>query len=214
MLERRPDLIAAERRVAAAFNRVGEAKAARLPSITLNASVSAISSDIIELSPDHSNPSGGFGARLLAPIYQGGALVTQVEIRTLEQKEAVADYARMALRALGDVERTLAALENLAAREALLARIVADNERALELASADYEVGTGDLRAVRQREMDVEGVRLDLLAVRSAQLAERVNLHLALGGSFEAPPAPAEAEAGTEAAAGDAAPAEPAESRR
>ena len=49
MLERRPDLIAAEHRVAAAFNRIGEAKAARLPSISLNASVAAFTSEVLQL---------------------------------------------------------------------------------------------------------------------------------------------------------------------
>ena len=56
MLERRPDLIAAERRVAAAFNRVGEAKAARLPTIRLNASVAAMSSDVLQLKDDYRTP--------------------------------------------------------------------------------------------------------------------------------------------------------------
>ena len=49
MLERRPDMVAADRRVAAAFNRVGEAKATRLPRIILNANVAAIESDILQL---------------------------------------------------------------------------------------------------------------------------------------------------------------------
>ena len=187
-LERRPDIVAAERRVAAAFDRVGEAKAARLPRIVLNLSLSALASDVLELKPDFENPSAGFGAKLLAPIYQGGALVTQVEIRTLEQKAAVADYARMALRALGDVEQALAAAENLAARATMLERVVADNQRALDLASTLHRIGKGDQRAVRQQELALESSRLALLAVRNAQLAERVNLHLALGGSFEAPP--------------------------
>ena len=78
MLERRPDVIAAERRVAAAFNRVGEAKAARLPQITLNANFGAFESEVLELKEDFENPSGGLGARLLAPIYQGGALTAKV----------------------------------------------------------------------------------------------------------------------------------------
>jgi multidrug efflux system outer membrane protein len=99
MLERRPDMIAAERRVAMAFNRVGEAKAARLPRVILNANIAAISSDVLELKSDFENPTAGIGARLIAPLYQGGALKTQVTIRTLEQKEAVAQYARQALRA-------------------------------------------------------------------------------------------------------------------
>jgi multidrug efflux system outer membrane protein len=207
LLERRPDLVAAERRVAAAFDRVGEAKAARLPKLVLNAGISAISSEVLQLKPDYDNPSGGAGARLLAPIYQGGALQTQVVIRTLEQKEAVADYARMALRAIGDVEQALAAAENLQARAALLERVVGDNQRALDLATDEHRVGRGDLRAVRRQELAVLGARMTLLDVRAAELAERVNLHLALGGSFEAPVADA-TESGAPAAA-DTLPTEP-----
>jgi len=185
MLERRPDMIAADRRVAAAFNRVGEAKAARLPRIILNANVAAIQSDVLQLKNDFQNPTAGAGARLIAPIYQGGALKTQVEIRTLEQKEAVAQYASLALRSLGDVENAIAAGATLAERDQLLQRTVADNQRALELAQTSYRVGKSDLRAVQQQQLNVYTARLALLRVQSEQLAARVNLHLALGGSFE-----------------------------
>ena len=187
MLERRPDLVAAEQRVAAAFNRVGEAKAAKLPNIVLNANVAAISSEILQLQEDFDNPTGGAGARLVAPIYRGGALTTQVEIRTLEQKEAVADYARTALRALGDVEDGLAASEALGAREVLLKRAVADNTRALELVQETYRVGRADLRAVQQQQLSLQAARQALLRVQSEQLSQRAELHLALGGSFEQP---------------------------
>ena len=187
-LERRPDLIAAERRVAAAFNRVGEAKAAQLPRLSLNANLKAIDSSILALAPDYSNPSSGFGAKLLAPVYQGGSLQAQAEIRTLEQKEATADYARMALRAIGDVENALAAAKTLGEREQLLRATVADNQRALELAETSYRVGQSDLRAVQQQQLNLYAARLALLRVLSEQLAQRVNLHLALGGSFETRP--------------------------
>ena len=190
ILERRPDIVAAERRVAAAFNRVGEAKAARLPSIRLNLSLGVLSSDVLELKDDFENPTLGAGGRLLAPIYQGGALKTQVEIRTLEQKEAVFDYARTALRALGEVEQTLAVEASLATRAELLARVVADDERELELLNHEYRIGQGDLRAVRRQEIEVRKSQLALLAVQAAQLTGRVNLQLALGGSFETPPEP------------------------
>jgi outer membrane protein TolC len=188
MLERRPDMIAAERRVAAAFNRVGEAKAARLPRLILNANVAAIDSDILQLKEDFENPTAGAGARLIAPIYDGGGLKTQVKIRTLEQKEAVAQYARTALRALGDVESALAAGQTLAERETMLRQVLTDHERVLELARTNYRVGSGDLRAVQQQQVTVNSARLALLRVQSEQLAQRINLHLALGGSFEAAP--------------------------
>jgi outer membrane protein, multidrug efflux system len=188
MLERRPDMIAAERRVAAAFNRVGEAKATQLPRIVLNANVAYLQSDILQLKRDFDNPAAGAGAKILAPIYEGGALKTQVRIRTLEQKEAVAQYASMVLRALGDVENALAAGTSLAERDAVLRQAVTDSERALELAQTSYRIGRGDLRTVQQQQLNVYTARLALLRVESEQLSQRVNLHLALGGSFEEQP--------------------------
>jgi outer membrane protein TolC len=186
LLERRPDVIAAERRVAAAFSRVGEAKAAQLPRIGLTASLSTISSDVLVLQ-DRSNPSFGFGANLFAPLYQGGALRAQVEVRDAEQKQAMADYARIAQKSFGEVENALGAEFALRDREALLARTVADNERALELVQVQYRVGSVDLRAVEQRQLALLQVRTTLLRVQTERLAQRVNLYLALGGGFDAP---------------------------
>jgi multidrug efflux system outer membrane protein len=185
MLERRPDMVAAERRVAAAFNRVGEAKAAKLPRVILNANVAVIESEILQLQDDFENPTGGVGANLIAPIYKGGALKTQVRIRTLEQKQAAAEYAQMALRALADVENALASAATLADRESVLSAVVADSEQALSLAQTSYRVGRTDLRSVQQQQLSTYAARLTLLRVQSEQLAQRVNLHLALGGSFQ-----------------------------
>jgi NodT family efflux transporter outer membrane factor (OMF) lipoprotein len=184
MLERRPDVIAAERRVAAAFNRIGEAKAARLPQLSLNASFGAFESDILELREDFDNPTGGLGARLLAPLYQGGALQAQVEIRTLQQKEALADYARVALRAIGEVENAVAANATLAARARLLGEALNEQTLALDLTQTNFRVGRADRRAVEQQRINVSNARMALNSVRTEELAGRVNLHLALGGSF------------------------------
>jgi NodT family efflux transporter outer membrane factor (OMF) lipoprotein len=187
LLERRPDVIAAERRVAAAFSRIGEAKAAQLPRISLTAGASWLSSDVLVLQ-DRSNPGYGFGANLFAPLYQGGALRAQVEVRDAEQKQAMADYARIAQRSFGEVENALGAEFALRDREALLARTIVDNERALQLAQVQYRVGSVDLRAVEQRQLALLQVRTTLLRVQTERLAQRVNLHLALGGGFEPPP--------------------------
>jgi outer membrane protein TolC len=185
LLERRPDVIAAERRVAAAFDRVEEAKAALLPKISLTAGGSSVSSELIVLK-DHSNPVWSLGANLLAPLYQGGALRAQVEIRTAEQKLAVADYARIAQRAFNDVEDALSAEAALRDRDAILLENIKDNQRALDLAHIQYRVGKIDLRVVEQRQLALYGARTSRLQVQSEQLAQRVNLYLALGGSFEA----------------------------
>jgi outer membrane protein, multidrug efflux system len=186
LLERRPDVIAAERRVAAAFSRVGEAKAAQLPRISLTAGLSSISSDVLVLQ-DRSNPGFGFGANLFAPLYQGGALRAQVEVRDAEQKQAMADYARIAQRSFGEVENALGAEFALRDREALLARNIADNQRTLELVQVQYRVGSVDLRAVEQRQLALLSVRTTHLRVQTERLAQRINLHLALGGGFGPP---------------------------
>jgi outer membrane protein, multidrug efflux system len=187
MLERRPDIIAAERRVAAAFNRVGEAKASLLPSIRLNASISALSSDVLQLQEDYSNPSGGAGGTLYFPLYHGGDLQAQIELRTAEQKEAVALYGSQVLRALGDVENALAASQILAQRVAILERVLADQEKALEFDDQAYRVGRQDMRGVQQQRQQVQSARIGYLRARNEELSQRVNLHLVLGGSFAEP---------------------------
>jgi NodT family efflux transporter outer membrane factor (OMF) lipoprotein len=186
LLERRPDVVAAERRVAAAFYRVEEAKAARLPRISLTASVNTISSEVFVLK-DRDNPVWSAGAGLVAPLFLGGQLQSQVEIRTAEQKQAVAEYGRIGARAFGEVENALAAGFTLEQREAILQQAVADNARAVELASIRYRVGSGDLRAVQQQSLALYAARTVLLRVQSERLVQRVNLHLALGGSFTEP---------------------------
>jgi len=189
LLERRPDVVAAERRVAAAFNRIGEAKAARLPSIALTAGVSAISSDLFVLQ-DHDNPVWNIGARLLMPIYRGGALKTQVEIRTAEQKQAIASYASVGLRAFGEVENALASEFAAREREQILTQTLADNQRALAIVQDQYRVGSTDLRFVTQRQLALVSTQAALIRMQAEQRVQRVNVHLALGGSFETRPQP------------------------
>jgi NodT family efflux transporter outer membrane factor (OMF) lipoprotein len=183
LLERRPDVVAAERQVAAAFNRVGEARAAQLPRISLTAGLSSISSDVLVLQ-DRDNPAWGLGGSLLAPLYQGGALRAQVEIRSAEQKQAVAAYASAGQRAFAEVESALSAENALREREVILEANVRDSERALELTTIQFRVGSTDQRAVEQRQLPLYSARMALLRVQTDRRAQRVNLHLALGGGF------------------------------
>ena len=187
LLERRPDVVAAERRVAAAFYRVEEAKAARLPRISLTAAVTSISSDLFVLK-DRDNPVWSAGAAINAPLFLGGQLQAQIDVRTAEQKQAVAEYGAVGSRAFSEVESALSAVFTLQDREQLLKQAVAENTRALDFANVRYRVGVGDLRAVQQQALALDATRTALLRVQAERLVQRVNLHLALGGSFEAKP--------------------------
>ena len=187
LLERRPDVIAAERRVDAAFYRVEEAKAARLPRITLVANFTSISSELFVLQ-QRDNPVFSAGAGLIQPLFLGGLLQAQVDARVAEQQAALAEYGKVGQRAFAEVEGALAASAAADERDGILTRAVRENERALELANIRYRVGTIDLRSVEQQQLALFSARMALLQMQSERLVQRVNLHLALGGSFEAAP--------------------------
>ena len=188
LLERRPDVIAAERRIAAAFSRVGEAQAARLPRISLTAGLSYITgSYFVRESPD--KIGSAVGALLQWPLFAGGALEGQVELRTAEQKRAVAEYAAIGLKAFNEVESALSAEATLSDREQLLRQLTVENERAVSLSEVSFKVGKIDQRAVLTDQLQLYASRVLLLRVRSEMLAQRVNLYLALGGGL----APADA---------------------
>jgi NodT family efflux transporter outer membrane factor (OMF) lipoprotein len=183
LLERRPDVIAAERRVGAAFSRVEQARAARLPTFTLTGSGSDLTSDLFVLQ-ERTNPVWGIGGKVFAPLFTGGALKYQVAVRTAEQRQAMSAYASTALKAFSDVENALTSEAAMSARETLLAATVTDAERALRLSETRYRVGSGDLRSVQQQQISWSSARGNLLRVQSERRIQRVNLYLALGGDF------------------------------
>ena len=193
VLARRPDMIAAEDRVAAAFNRVGEAKAAFLPSLSVLFGVGRLHSSTNGFEDQPRNTASA-GATVVAPIYTGGALTGNVRLRTAEQEQAVADYGRLALQAFNEAEDALNAEQVLASREAVLQKAAEDSRRVVGLEREAYRVGQADLRSVTQSLLAANAIEVTLLHLRRERLNQRVGLHLALGGSF------ATAPAGTDAA--------------
>jgi NodT family efflux transporter outer membrane factor (OMF) lipoprotein len=186
-LDRRPDLVAAQRRVAAAFDLVGAAKASFWPSLKVTAGVGRITSESARQVEEDVNETTASGdATFLLPIYTGGALTGNVRVRNAEQREAIANYGRLALQALNEVETALDAEASLATREALLRESAADSRRAAALTEESYRVGKSDLRDVMNRQLAANAADVALLAVRRERLVRRIDLHLALGGDFVA----------------------------
>ncbi|MEE8525529.1 MAG: efflux transporter outer membrane subunit [Thermoanaerobaculia bacterium] len=179
ILERRPDLIAAERRVAAAFFKQEEARLARLPRFTLTAGVGG--------SDGLSEAIGSLGAGLFAPLFTGGALAGQLQAASADQRAAIAAYGQAALRAFQEVETSLSNERLFEERQGYLLTVVEENEKAWELAKVQYDVGRVDLLSVVQMQARWLGARISLIRIQSERISLRVNLHLALGGSFAAP---------------------------
>ena len=184
LIERRPDLVAAERRVAAAFNQTTSAKAARLPSIGLSGSAGGVNNQLTTLLGSGSS-FWNVGANFLAPIYSGGALQAEVEIATAQQEGALAAFGQKALVAFGEVENSLSNEQLLEQREAFMDSIVDNNEKAFEIAQTQFQQGAVELLDVLQMQARLVNAKVAQISMRNARLAERINLHLALGGDFE-----------------------------
>lgn len=183
LLERRPDLVAAERKVAGAFNATNQAKAARLPALSLTGNLGGASNQLSSLL-DPANVAWGAGTSLLAPLFDGGRLRENVTIANAQQKAALADYANTALQAFSDVESALDQGDVLDARRQALqeaADQAAEAYRVAELRYREGETSLIDLLTIQQR---VIGTRSSLSSVQRLLLQQRVNLNLALGGSW------------------------------
>lgn len=183
LLERRPDVVAAERQVAAAFQKAEEAKAARLPSFSLTAAGGQSSNDLINLLGVNQN-FFNVGANFIAPLYSGGVLEAQVVIQTANQEKTLASYGQTALKAFSEVENGLSNERLLSERQSFLNIAVKENEDALRVAKKQHDVGMIDLFTVLQIQARVNSARSQLISVQNDRLAQRVDLHMALGGSF------------------------------
>ncbi|MEM9668704.1 MAG: efflux transporter outer membrane subunit [Pseudomonadota bacterium] len=184
ILERRPDLIAAERRVAAAFDRVTSAKAARLPTISLNSQIGGASDELSNLL-DPANVVWSVGGNLLAPIFDGGRRRAQVEITTAEQEASLAQYRQAALQAFEDVEGSLDQGQVLARRLVALQEAADTANEALRLSELRFRTGETDLIDVLTIQQRVFSTQSNWVAAQRLILEQRVDLNLALGGSWE-----------------------------
>jgi len=183
LLERRPDLIAAERKVAAAFNSLDAAKAAKLPSLSLSSSLGGTSNSLSNIL-DPANLAWQAIGSLAAPLIDGGRLDAQVDAATADQKAAVASYAQTALNAFADVEQVLDQGSVLGERKTALTTVLEESEKALNVANLQFKEGEISLLDVLTIQQRVFSARSNLLSINRALLTQFVDLNLVLGGSW------------------------------
>lgn len=184
ILERRPDVIAAERRVAAAFNSLDQAKAARMPSFSLTGSLGGSSGDLTNLL-NPTNVAWQAATSLVAPLIDGGLRESQVEQASAEQSQAIASYGETVLTAFQEVEGSLDQTIVLSDRATQLIVAADEANNALRIVNLRYEEGETDLLdvlTIQQRVLSSEG---DVVSIERAQLDEWISLNLALGGSWD-----------------------------
>ncbi|HEX5360418.1 MAG TPA: efflux transporter outer membrane subunit [Fluviicoccus sp.] len=185
-LRQRPDVQAAERRLAAETARSGVAAANRYPSFRLSGSVGLEALTLTGLG-DSNALNRSLLAGITAPLFDGGRLKQQAVIQSAVQDQALAAYRSTVLTALEDVENALA---NLSAQQQRLVALTAGAKAAVnaaELARQRYQAGITDYQTV----LDTERSRLSLEDSRQSTEADLVlalvQLYKALGGGWSAP---------------------------
>jgi NodT family efflux transporter outer membrane factor (OMF) lipoprotein len=188
LLERRPDILAAEHQVLASFRNTEAAKLALLPDFSFTLKGGRLSDpllSVLDLNPWLIHSAVG----AFVPIYQGGALRAQIKIATAQQGQSIAFFGGVALRALAEVEVALTDEHLLAERLPYAENAVVDHTEAVRVANLRYRAGTMDLLSVLQLQAGQLTSQAELIKLRNTQLTNRINLHLALGGSFDSSPA-------------------------
>jgi NodT family efflux transporter outer membrane factor (OMF) lipoprotein len=184
LLERRPDIAAAERRVAAANAQIGEAKAAFYPDLTLSASAGLESTFF---APWLTAPSlfWSIGPQLVGTLFDGGKRDAALKGATAQYDGSVADYRQTVLVALQQVEDNLSALDTLASEAQSQRRATAAAERSLELTQNRYQAGAvGYLDVVTVQTIALANQRTEA-QIQARRVDASVQLLKALGGGWD-----------------------------
>lgn len=183
LIERRPDLIAAERQLAATERERRAAQKDLLPRISLTAGGGGSSQDFSRLL------SGDFrvwslAGNLTQPIFQGGRILANIDRSTSLAEQARANYRNAALQAFLEVETTLAAESYLREQYQHLERSAAEAKAAEALAWDGYRKGNREFLDTLEAQRSAASARSQMIRARNLLLQNRVDLYLALGGPF------------------------------
>ncbi|TFW32230.1 efflux transporter outer membrane subunit [Massilia horti] len=183
LVEQRPDVRAAEAQLHAASAQIGVAKAARLPNITLSATLGSSALDVGSLF----KTGTGFwsiGADLVQPLSKGSALMHQQRAAQAQYDQAAALYRSAVLVAFQDVASALHAID----ADARSLRIAHDAERAarrsLDIASKQLDLGMIAYPALWQAEQGYQQASIALVQAQAARYADTVALFQGLGGGW------------------------------
>jgi multidrug efflux system outer membrane protein len=184
LLERRPDIAAAQRAMIAANARIGVARAARFPLLQLTGAGGGESADLSDLFK-WSSRSWLLGAALSLPLADGGRGRANVERSEAVLEEAVAIYRQDVLTAFAEVEDNLSGLRTLAEQAEEIDAAQAAAQRSSELADKLYRGGRSSYLDLLDAQRNLASAQRTAVQLRSARALATVALIRALGGGWE-----------------------------
>ncbi len=186
LVRQRPDIRAAERRLAAQTARIGIAMADLYPSFSLSGSLGADATIADQLFKSDSR-TWGIGVSVRQAIFAGGRLRNLVEVEKARTEQALLAYEQVVLDALHQVENTAQAWTENRLAEAEIERALETTERSLAVARKRFDEGLVDFQEILDNlaaKIQLEG---DRAAARGASAATFVNLYRAIGGGGPSP---------------------------
>lgn len=189
LLQRRPDVAAAERRVAAAYAQMGVANAAFFPALTLSASAGyrGVSLNDLVSAP---NLFWSIGPALAQTLFDGGAKRAASALARASADQATANYRQTVLTALQEVEDNLALADQLRAAVQLQREALSLAQTTLAITTEQYREGTVSYLNVVAAQTAALGSELSLLSVRTRELAATNQLLKNIAGRWQDSPAP------------------------
>ncbi|HYG45397.1 MAG TPA: efflux transporter outer membrane subunit [Bordetella sp.] len=190
LARRRPDIQQAEARLRAATAAIGVAQADFYPRIEL---IGALGTEAFDGDDLGSWASRQFflGPVIYLPVFEGGKLRARLALSQARQQEAAIAYRSTVLAAWHEIDDALDAWAAQQRHQAALRHAYSQRAQALQYVSGTYRAGAADRLAVVQAEQAVLAARLDLDAADTAAALAVVSLYKALGGGWDAQPAPA-----------------------
>lgn len=184
LLERRPDISAAERQMAAASARIGVAKTAFFPAISLTGSAGFASDQISSLS-DWDNRTWGLGPAISLPIFDYGRNSANLDKARAAYDEAVATYRNQVLVAFQEVENGLNAMQVLSHQAKALVQAAESAREAWMLSEKRYRSGLVSYLEVVDTQRSALQSERSLVQLRRNQMGNSVALVKALGGGWQ-----------------------------
>lgn len=183
LLEVRPDVRQAEEQLVAANARIGMARSAFFPTISLTGLLGSESASLSNLFSSSAS-IWSYGAALAMPIFDGGRTGARVDQATAAQKEAVANYQKTLQTAFKEVSDALIRLKEYSEEEIALATQVDTAQRSLKLAQTRYEAGYSGFMEVLDSQRSLNSAQMLYLAGHKNSLSAAVDLFKALGGGW------------------------------
>ncbi len=184
LLERRPDVAAAERTLASTTAQIGATKANFFPSIKLVGNGGFLSGDIDQLFSIHST-TWNIGPSVSVPLFAGGKTRAGMERVRAAHDEALANYRQAILVSFNDVENALASIRNLSTQTEAQHRARDSARQAAEIAHARYAAGTSPYLEVIDANRTVLQVQRTCVTLGGQRLIASVSLIKALGGGWD-----------------------------